>query len=45
MAKRLLLLHIGPGPVDVRAMAGTLALGAVAVPDVSPVTLHHAASS
>ncbi|UFN42725.1 hypothetical protein [Nocardioides okcheonensis] len=42
MAKRLLLLHIGPGPVDVRAMAGTLALGAVAVPDVSPVTLHHA---
>ncbi|MBS2936181.1 hypothetical protein KDN32_00310 [Nocardioides sp. J2M5] len=42
MAKRLFLLHIGPDAVDVRAIAGTLALGGVVLPDVSPATLHHA---
>jgi hypothetical protein len=37
MAKRLLLLHIGPDPVDVSAMTEALALGRVAVPDADPV--------
>jgi hypothetical protein len=35
MAKRLFLLHIGPAPVDEAAMTATLALGGVAVPDVT----------
>lgn len=34
MAKKLLLLHIGPEPVDLSAMAEALALGRIAVPDV-----------
>ncbi|CAM3506747.1 hypothetical protein [Nocardioides zeicaulis] len=42
MAKRLFLLHIGPDAVDVAAMAATLALGGVALPDVSSETLRHA---
>ena len=36
MAKRLLLLHIGPDPVDVSAMTEALALGRVTVPDAGP---------
>ena len=42
MAKRLLLLHVGPDAVDTAAMAETLALGGVALPDVAPETLRHA---
>lgn len=42
MAKRLFLLHIGPDPVDVSAMAGALALGRVVIPDVDDETLAHA---
>ena len=42
MAKHLLLLHIGPDPVDLTAMTDALALGRVAVPDVDPDTLVHA---
>jgi hypothetical protein len=33
MAKRLLLLHIGPEPVDVSAMTDALTLGRISVPD------------
>ncbi len=43
MAKRLLLLHIGPGAVDVSGMTEALALGGVAVPDVEAEVLDHAA--
>ena len=42
MAKRLLLLHIGPEAVDLAAMAEALALGRVVVPDVDADTFSHA---
>ena len=42
MAKRLFLLHVGPDPVDQRAMTATLAHGDVAVPDVAADVLVHA---
>lgn len=42
MAKRLFLLHVGPGPVDPSAMGEGLALGRVAVPDVAAETFAHA---
>lgn len=42
MAKRLLLLHIGPEPVDVAAMTEALTLGRIALPDVDPEVLDHA---
>src|SRR4051812_22979275 len=42
MAKRLFLLHIGPHTVDTLAMAETLAVGGVALPDVGEPTLRHA---
>ena len=42
MAKRLLLLHIGPDPVDVASMTEGLTLGRVASPDVAAETLAHA---
>ncbi|KRE93922.1 hypothetical protein ASG76_10905 [Nocardioides sp. Soil774] len=42
MAKRLFLLHVGPDPVDLRAMTATLAHGDVAVPDVAADVLVHA---
>jgi hypothetical protein len=42
MAKRLFLLHIGPHTVDTAAMADTLAVGGVALPDVGEATLRHA---
>ncbi|PKH37881.1 hypothetical protein SAMN05192575_101951 [Nocardioides alpinus] len=42
MAKRLLLLHIGPDPVDVSAMTDGLALGAIAVPDAEAEAFAHA---
>lgn len=42
MAKKLFVLHIGPDPVDLSAMTGSLALGRIAVPDVDPDVLLHA---
>ena len=42
MAKRLLLLHVGPGPVDVVAMTDALTLGRIALPEVDPEVLDHA---
>jgi hypothetical protein len=42
MAKRLLLLHIGPAAVDVSAMSAALAVGGVALPDVAADVLDHA---
>lgn len=42
MAKRLLLLHIGPDTVDVSAMAEALDLGGVVVPDADAETYAHA---
>ncbi len=42
MAKRLLLLHIGPSPVDVSAMTEALALGRIAVPDADADTFTRA---
>lgn len=42
MAKRLLLLHIGPDAVDPSAMTEALDLGGVAVPDVDAETVAHA---
>lgn len=42
MAKRLLLLHVGPDPVDVTSMTEALALGRIAVPDVDLDTFDHA---
>ena len=42
MAKRLLLLHLGPAPVDLSAMSPALAVGDVTVPDVAPDVLEHA---
>ena len=42
MAKRLLLLHLGPDPVDVSAMTEALALGGISVPDADPATFDHA---
>lgn len=42
MAKRLLLLHIGPDAVDVAAMTEALALGAVVVPAARPDAFAHA---
>lgn len=42
MAKKLFLLHIGPDPVDLSAMAETLALGRIVVADVDGDVLHHA---
>jgi hypothetical protein len=42
MAKKLLLLHVGPDPVDVSSMTEALALGRVTVPDVGADTLLHA---
>jgi hypothetical protein len=38
MAKRLFLLHVGPGPVDVEAMTDALALGGVRLPAVDAAT-------
>ena len=43
MAKNLLLLHIGPDPVDVPSMTETLTLARIAVPDVDPDACVHAA--
>lgn len=42
MAKRLLLLHVGPDSVDLPAMTAPLALGGVRLPDVGAETLAHA---
>lgn len=42
MAKKLLLLHIGPDPVDVSAMAESLALGRIVVLDLEGDVLLHA---
>lgn len=42
MAKRLFLLHVGPEPVDVPAMADGLALGRIAVPDAPAEAFAHA---
>ena len=42
MAKRLFLLHIGPGAVDVSAMTEALALGGVAVPEADADAVAHA---
>ena len=42
MSKRLFLLHIGPDPVDVSAMADALHLGRIAVPDADSETFVHA---
>lgn len=42
MAKRLLLLHIGPDPVDVPAMTEGLALGGITVPQADADTFVHA---
>ncbi len=42
MAKKLLLLHIGPDPVDVSAMTEALALGRIAVPDAEAKAFAHA---
>jgi hypothetical protein len=42
MAKRLLLLHIGPTPVDVSQMTGALALDRIAVPELAAEVFDHA---
>ncbi len=42
MSKRLLLLHIGPDPVDLAAMHEGLELGRIALPDVDPELLGNA---
>jgi hypothetical protein len=42
MAKRLFLLHVGPGPVDLGAMRAGLGLGRIALPDVGADVLDHA---
>jgi hypothetical protein len=42
MAKRLFLLHVGPGPVDVDAMTEALALGGVCVPTADAEAYTHA---
>lgn len=42
MAKRLFLLHVGPGPVDVSSMTEALALGRIVVPAADPDTFVHA---
>jgi hypothetical protein len=42
MAKRLFLLHVGPGPVDLESMTESLALGGVRVPAADAATYAHA---
>ncbi|WP_210439168.1 hypothetical protein [Nocardioides xinjiangensis] len=42
MAKRLFLLHLGPGAVDVSAMTEALALGGVTVPTADSEVFEHA---
>lgn len=42
MAKRLFLLHVGPDPVDLQAMAEPLALGGVLVPEAHATTYERA---
>ncbi|MDZ5661075.1 hypothetical protein SFC79_04800 [Nocardioides sp. S-58] len=42
MAKRLFLLHVGPGSVDVATMTDALGLGGVVVPDATAEDLEHA---
>lgn len=42
MAKRLFLLHVGPGRVDVATMTEALAIGGVRVPTVDAGTYEHA---
>jgi hypothetical protein len=42
MAKRLFLLHLGPGAVDVSSMVEALAVGGITVPDVDADVLGRA---